>query len=98
MSIQSSDYRGRPVVAFTLDLSHYTVARSERIRQIEFWTTAGAQDIRRVGLIYDAAAREPDELRQPTSQPLRSGPKPVDWEQVPLLLWDGDAAESTGEA
>ncbi|MGK2884673.1 MAG: hypothetical protein ACSLE8_07840 [Rhodococcus sp. (in: high G+C Gram-positive bacteria)] len=90
VSIQSSDFRGRPFVAFTLDLSHYTVARSERIRQIEFWTSAGAQDIRRVGLIYDAAAWEPDELRKPSTQPLRSGPKPVDWEEVALpLTWEG---------
>ena len=35
-SIQSSDYRGRRFVAFTLDLSHYTGTRSEHIRQIEF--------------------------------------------------------------
>jgi hypothetical protein len=52
VSVQTSNYRGRQFTAFTLDLSSYTGTRSERIRQIEFWTTDGHQDLRRVGLIF----------------------------------------------
>jgi hypothetical protein len=52
LSVQTGSYRGRRFVGFTLDLSNYTGTRSERIRQIEFWTAPGRQDIRRASLIY----------------------------------------------
>jgi hypothetical protein len=98
VSIQSSDYRGRPFRAFTLDLSHYTVSRSEHIRQIDFWTTAGAQDIRRVGLIYDAESWEPGRPRQPSNQPVRATPRAVDWEEVPLPFNDEDVASDAADS
>jgi hypothetical protein len=79
VSVQSGEreYRGRRFVAFTLDLSNWTGSRSEKIRQIEFWTRNGKQELRRVGLIY-----EPDyEIARPT----KAGTKdPVDWETPPL--------------
>lgn len=78
VSIQSSTYRGRQFTAFTLDLSSYTGTRSERIRQIEFWTTKGREQLRRVGLIYSA-----DERADASSSVAPSRP-PVDWEQDPL--------------
>jgi hypothetical protein len=61
LSVQTGSYRGRRFVGFTLDLSNYTGTRSERIRQIEFWTRTGKQEIRRASLIYTpgASARAP---------------------------------------
>lgn len=79
VSVQSSEFRGRRFVAFTLDLSHYTGTRSEQIRQIEFWTTQGRQDIRRAGLIYD-----PGDLAGPVAQSAATRRAPVDWTQEPL--------------
>jgi hypothetical protein len=82
ISIQSSDYRGRRFVGFTLDLSSYTGTRSESIRQIEFWDRGGKSQLRRAGLIYD-----------PTEGAGRNGGgsgkaakarEPVDWSQPPL--------------
>jgi hypothetical protein len=77
VSIQSSNYRGRQYSAFTLDLSSYTGIRSERIRQIEFWTPGGREQLRRVGLIYvpghQVAERSTDTVEDP-----------VDWTQDPL--------------
>lgn len=65
LSVQTGSYRGRRFVGFTLDLSNYTGTRSERIRQIEFWTRTGKQDIRRASLIYTpgASARIPASAR-----------------------------------
>lgn len=56
LSVQTGSYRGRRFVGFTLDLSNYTGTRSERIRQIEFWTRPGKQEIRRARLIYSPGA------------------------------------------
>jgi energy-coupling factor transporter ATP-binding protein EcfA2 len=56
LSVQTGSYRGRRFVGFTLDLSNYTGTRSERIKQIEFWTPTGKQDIRRAALIYEPGA------------------------------------------
>jgi hypothetical protein len=56
LSVQTGNYRGRRYVAFTLYLSNYTGTRSERIRQIEFWTPSGRQEIRRASLIYEPGA------------------------------------------
>ena len=80
VSIQSSSYRGRLFTAFTLDLSSYTGTRTERIRQIEFWTPGGRQQLRRAGLIYRPGD---DGGAASGSEP------PVDWEQPPLPGVDG---------
>lgn len=78
VSVQSSTYRGRQFTAFTLDLSSYTGTRSERIKQIEFWTTQGHQDLRRVGLIYLPG----QEVTRGSSGEVLE--EPVDWDQPPL--------------
>lgn len=58
LSVQTGSYRGRRFVGFTLDLSNWTGTRSERIEQIEFWTSAGRQEARRARLIYTPGASE----------------------------------------
>lgn len=84
ISIQSSDYRGRRCVAFTLDLSNYTGTRSEHIRQIEFWTPTGKQDLRRAGLRY-----EPGLAASHKASPFPPDDRgPVDWEEAPLPGFD----------
>lgn len=52
LSVQTGSYRGRRFVGFTLDLSNWTGTRSERIKQIDFWTAGGRQEARRARLIY----------------------------------------------
>jgi len=90
-SVQSSDYRGRRFVAFTLDLSNYTGTRSERIRQIDFWTAAGKQELRRVGLLYD-----PDISEATNRGSERMKLEPVDWSTPPLPGLDPDADPPSG--
>jgi hypothetical protein len=58
LSVQTGRYRGRRFVGFTLDLSNWTGARSERIKQIEFWTPTGRQEARRARLIYSPGAAD----------------------------------------
>lgn len=58
LSVQTGSYRGRRFVGFTLDLSNWTGTRSQRIRQIEFWTPGGRQDARRASLIYTPGASD----------------------------------------
>jgi hypothetical protein len=59
ISVQTGKYRGKKFLGFTLDLSNYTSTRSERsITQIEFWTTAGKQSVRRSSLIYELGASD----------------------------------------
>jgi hypothetical protein len=58
LSVQTGNYRGRRFVGFTLDLSNWTGTRSERIKQIEFWTSEGRQETRRARLIYEPGASE----------------------------------------
>lgn len=58
LSVQAGSYRGRRFVGFTLDLSNWTGARSERVRQIEFWTPAGRREARRARLVYTPHAFE----------------------------------------
>lgn len=77
VSMQSSNYRGRQYSAFTLDLSSYTGTRSERIRQIDFWTSEGREQLRRVGLIYLPGHQSPAETGGRVEAP-------VDWSQDPL--------------
>ena len=56
LSVQTGSYRGRRFVGFTLDLSNWTGTRSEKIRQIDFWTAGGRQEARRARLIYTPVA------------------------------------------
>ena len=72
LSVQTGSYRGRRFVGFTLDLSNYTGTRSERIRQIEFWTAQGKQDIRRASLVYLPGASE----RSPSRSTAMAGEPP----------------------
>jgi hypothetical protein len=58
LSVQTGSYRGRRFVGFTLDLSNYTGTRSERIKQIDFWTPAGKQEARRARLVYTPGASD----------------------------------------
>ena len=58
LSVQTGSYRGRRFVGFTLDLSNWTGTRSERIKQIAFWTPSGRQDARRARLIYTPGASD----------------------------------------
>jgi len=58
LSVQTGSYRGRRFVGFTLDLSNWTGTRSEKIRQIEFWTADGGQEARRARLIYTPGAAD----------------------------------------
>jgi len=58
LSVQTGSYRGRRFVGFTLDLSNWTGTRSEKIKQIEFWTPSGRQDARRARLIYTPGASD----------------------------------------
>lgn len=78
LSVQTGSYRGRRFVGFTLDLSNYTGTRSERIKQIEFWTPAGKQSTRRAALIYTPGASE----RVPTRQDEQL---PGEWVQAELF-------------
>lgn len=68
LSVQtgSSKYRGRIFVGFTLDLSTWTGTRSEKIRQISFWTREGRQRARRARFIYSPGALD-RRGSQPTS-------------------------------
>ena len=71
LSVQTGTYRGRRFVGFTLDLSNWTGTRSERIEQIEFWTTDGRQDARRARLIYTPGASD-----RPATAPTKAKPDP----------------------
>jgi hypothetical protein len=68
LSVQTGTYRGRRFVGFTLDLSNYTGTRSERIQQIPFWTTVGAQQTRRARLIYEPGASDRPPIKASESE------------------------------
>jgi hypothetical protein len=84
LSVQTGTYRGRRFTGFTLDLSNYTGTRSERIRQIDFWTAAGKQATRRARLIYEPGASERRPLKKERDadgdETLRG-----DWEQTDIF-------------
>jgi hypothetical protein len=80
LSEKRGTHRGRRFVGFTLDLSNYTGTRSEQIRQIEFWTSAGKQAARNAKLIYTPGASERDP-ETPAEQQMRD----VDWEQTDIF-------------
>ncbi len=76
LSVQTGSYRGRRFVGFTLDLSNWTGTRSEKIKQIEFWTASGRQDARRARLIYMPGAAE-----RPAATP-QTAPDPSNDEEL----------------
>lgn len=90
ISVQTGKYRGKKFAGFTLDLSNYTSTRSERsITQIEFWTTAGKQSVRRSSLIYELGASE----RTPVRSAAATGDGedeelPGTWEEKQLDIYD----------
>ena len=102
-SLPSGGWRGRRFVGFTLDLSHWTGTRSERIRQIEFWKPGRREELRRTGLVY-----KPGRARRPAAAELLAATpppepepvgvqEPVNWEQPPLPFDEGEL-EAGGSA
>jgi hypothetical protein len=69
-TIKNSRYRGKRFVGFTLDLSHYTGTRSERIKQVDFWKKGGIQGLRRISLIY-----YPEYVRKTPAKPTQQLPR-----------------------
>jgi Cdc6-like AAA superfamily ATPase len=63
-------YAGRKFAAFSLDLSTWTSARSERISPISFWESGGKQKMREPKLIYTPERAELKRAEQPDSQPV----------------------------
>lgn len=108
LSVQTGSYRGRRYVGFTLDLSNYTGTRSERIRQIEFWTPAGKQEIRRASLIYQpgASERRPADRHASTAEGATHAADPdangdiLEGEWVQTDIWEflPDAQAASAEA
>jgi hypothetical protein len=91
-SLPSGGWRGRRFVGFTLDLSHWTGTRSERIKQIEFWKPGLRRELRRTALVYTpGAARQPREPDAGTAA--GSVPRGVDWEQPPLPFEEGEPVD-----
>lgn len=86
LSVQTGSYRGRRFVGFTLDLSNWTGTRSERIRQIEFWTPGGRQDARRASLIYTPGASDRPPKGDSADGAQGSGDEELDgsWEQFDI--------------
>ncbi|MGI8624846.1 MAG: hypothetical protein ACR2NB_15505 [Solirubrobacteraceae bacterium] len=101
LSVQTGSYRGLRFVGFTLDLSNWTGTRSEKIRQIEFWTPDGRQEARRARLIYAPGATDrpaPAPARAPAPlAPQTDGDEELagDWVQTDIFsLLDEPAAGS----
>jgi len=96
LSVQTGSYRGRRFVGFTLDLSNWTGTRSEKIRQIEFWTADGRQQARRARLTYTPGASD---RPSPPSAPAESqgdGEEELtgDWVQTDIFSLLTPAASS----
>jgi hypothetical protein len=92
LSVQTGRYRGRRFVGFTLDLSNWTGARSERIKQIEFWTPTGRQEARRARLIYSLGASEqPPPTAPPSTQ--EDDKLEGEWVQSNIFQLLGDPVE-----
>ncbi|MEL6611952.1 MAG: hypothetical protein AAFQ53_07645 [Bacteroidota bacterium] len=58
LSVQTGAHRGRRFIGFTLDLSHYTTTRSEKIKRIDFWKKGDSAKARRARLIYEPERAE----------------------------------------
>lgn len=98
LSVQTGTYRGRRFVGFTLDLSNWTGTRSEKIRQIEFWTPEGRQEARRARLIYTPGAADrprsaPSETEEP--QPNPDAELTGEWVQTDIFSLLGEPAATT---
>jgi hypothetical protein len=89
-SLPSPGWRGRRFVGYTLDLTHWTGVRSERIHQIEFWKSGERQNLRRTALVYD-----PDRPQGQAQHALRRSDAatsdPVNWDQPPLPFDEEEA-------
>jgi hypothetical protein len=88
LSVQTGSYKGRRFVGFTLDLSNWTGTRSERIRQIEFWTPSGRQEARRARLIYTPGASDRPAPATKPAEPDRAAEDeelPGDWVQTDIF-------------
>lgn len=89
-SLPSPGWRGRGFVGYTLDLTHWTGVRSERIHQIEFWKPDERQNLRRTGLVYN-----PDRPNGQAQHMLRRSDAattdPVNWDQPPLPFEEEEA-------
>ena len=100
LSVQTGSYRGRRFVGFTLDLSNWTGTRSEKIRQIEFWTTDGREQARRARLIYAPGAAErparPAPARAARADAATDEELPGDWVQTDIFsLLSPDSTSSS---
>lgn len=89
LSVQTGRYRGRRFVGFTLDLSNWTGARSERIKQLEFWTPEGRQEARRARLIYRPGASDLPPTTTTTTPPADED-LDGDWVQSNIFQLLGD--------
>lgn len=85
LSVQTGSYRGRRFVGFTLDLSNWTGTRSEKIRQIEFWTPEGRQEARRARLIYTPGAGDLLAPEPGAAQPEATVELAGDWVQTDIF-------------
>ena len=98
LSVQTGRYRGRRFVGFTLDLSNWTGARSERIKQLEFWTPEGRQEARRARLIYSPGASDrastPTAPAPPATLAAADEDLDGDWVQSNIFQLLGDPTES----
>ena len=96
LSVQTGRYRGRRFVGFTLDLSNWTGARSERIKQLEFWTPEGRQESRRARLIYSPGASDRAPVKAPAAVaiPVADEDLDGDWVQSNIFQLLGDSAEA----
>jgi hypothetical protein len=89
LSVQTGRYRGRRFVGFTLDLSNWTGARSERIKQLEFWMPEGRQEARRARLIYRPGASDLPPITT-TTMPPADEDLDGDWVQSNIFQLLGD--------
>lgn len=95
LSEKRGEHRGRRFVGFTLDLSNYTGTRSERIRQLEFWTPEGKQAARQGSLIYTPGASDkPPKKQAGSGDEDPPGLNEEDWEQTDIFEFlSGDEDE-----
>jgi hypothetical protein len=90
LSEKRGEHRGRRFVGFTLDLSNYTGTRSERIRQLEFWTPEGKQAARQGSLIYmPGASDKPPKKQTGSGDEDAPGLNEEDWEQTDIFEFLG---------
>lgn len=91
MSVNTGSFRGVRFFGFTLDLSTWTGPRSEQIKQIEFWTRTGKQEVRKAALVYSPDAVNRRTQRSATLRTQKTAASAA----IPI---SGEAAEITDEA